>query len=409
MKKHLIAAAVAAAVAAPAAFAQSNVEIYGVIDQGWTTNDVDLKLRGTVGATAVSAKSSTDTETTGNASAYTSQRLGFRGSEDLGNGLKANFVIEFSLGAADQTEDRALTVSNDVATPNNLRQANAGISGGFGSIKVGRMTNFADMAWGTGDTGGQNNFLGRAYTVARTTNARSDRLIEYVSPNFNGFTVGLQYGKRDTDTKTTAAVLGTTFTAADTKSDVTETGLMVRYSAGPLNVMLGYQDLDVKTDASATVGRKRTRTNTIVGANYNFGPATVFALYNDGDSADKTNATPATAGVDKTKSDNKVYEIGVRVPAGAWTFQASYFDWSAKSKESDIATAPRLKSKGDGDGYQLAALYSMSKRTTLYAVYGSYDLTNKLTIEDSDTAANRASGKLTTEGTNYGIGIRHTF
>ena len=117
MKKSLIAFAVLGAFAS-AASAQSSVVLYGVIDAS-TSHMSNQTVAG-------GKKFSLD------ASNLSSSRWGLKGTEDLGNGLKANFNLESSLNV-------------DTGTAGNLfdRNASVGLSGSFGTVNVGRQTNLA--------------------------------------------------------------------------------------------------------------------------------------------------------------------------------------------------------------------------------------------------------------------------
>jgi len=90
MKKSLIAMAALAAVAS-AAQAQSSVTVYGILDAGYS----DISRDATTAA-GVSEKQKQQAFSFNN---YTSSRLGVRGSEDIGGGLRANFVIETGIGS----------------------------------------------------------------------------------------------------------------------------------------------------------------------------------------------------------------------------------------------------------------------------------------------------------------------
>jgi predicted porin len=127
MKKHLIAAAVVSAFAAPA-MAQ-NVQVYGNIEMGPSITDTGA--------------ASTTTLANG---VVTSSLLGFRGTEDLGGGLKAFFRLESSLDAStgtmgssktDTVGASATTVTTSASNFFN-RGAEIGLSGAFGSVKVGK-------------------------------------------------------------------------------------------------------------------------------------------------------------------------------------------------------------------------------------------------------------------------------
>ena len=91
MKKNPVALAMAALISpliSPAAFAQSSVTLYGVVDMGyvWRGDNVDDRAKERNGIDSGVANGS---------------RLGFKGSEDLGNGLKAGFVLEQGIRVAD--------------------------------------------------------------------------------------------------------------------------------------------------------------------------------------------------------------------------------------------------------------------------------------------------------------------
>jgi len=432
MKKHLIAAAVAAAVAAPA-MAQ-NVEIYGVLDQGWTDIETDTdrdRSNSTVNPQITEFRNDhSKLNTTGNGGAFTSQRLGFRGTEDLGGGMKANFTLEFGLGDSDGDRANSFAISNDTANPTTVRQAWVGLSGSMGSIRAGRMVNFVDGAWAAGSVGSQNNFLGSAYNQ-RETNARSDRLIEYVTPAFSGFTAGVQYGTRDETSKRESGTTTPTTNAEVKFSDeVSEMGLTLRYANGPLNVNWGYQQLEGKRESigrTTTVGavfsaaqitelgldeddeiavdnldNKLERNNWVLGASYNLGPVTLFGLYNDLEFSNKNRLDN-----EKTSHNGTMYEIGARVPIGAFTLSASFFDGNIKRKQPGELENSEAKTKTGFDGYQLIALYSLSKRTTMYGVYGSVSTDRK--FSDPRTVDNTRTDKFNVEVENYGFGIRHTF
>ena len=359
MKKSLLALAAMGAFAG-AAHAQSSVTVYGVVDAGITTLTTDT-------TSTAGVKTSATSTTTGNGSAYTSQRLGFRGSEDLGGGLKANFVYEFGLVDNDITGTTDANPGTDNPAPIATRSATVGLSGTFGAIDIGRQTTIADKAWGVGDVGSGNNFIGRAYTSSvKLNNSRSDRLVNYTSPSLSGFTIQAAYGVRKE--KETAA-----FTTSD---EWTEMGLGLAYSKGPLNVMFGMSKEEGKLNG-ANVASFRPVQN-VLGANYDFKVAKVFATY--AFASDKS-ATDAKI------NDKKVYELGVAAPFGATTVQASVF--SGENKSTTTATS-ELK------GMQLALLYALSKRTTAYAAYGADEVKTK-----------NASDKVAKD--TIGFGVRHTF
>jgi predicted porin len=123
MKKSLIALAALSAFAT-AAQAQSSVSVYGILDAGYSASDADV-LRYVGSSNSYTKDSRESSGVTGVGSESTS-RLGFRGTEDLGGGLKANFLFETGLNPATST-----------ITAWNNRQAFVGLEGGFGRVDVG--------------------------------------------------------------------------------------------------------------------------------------------------------------------------------------------------------------------------------------------------------------------------------
>ena len=137
MKKKFIALAVLGAVAG-AAQAQSAVTIYGIVDTGVTyTNKVLLPSTTT---RATGSKFSVDS------GMLSGSRLGFKGTEDLGGGLKALFQLEMGFKNDTGTIDGS---NNGVANTNTLfrRLSVVGLSGNFGSILLGRRKRSFEHVW----------------------------------------------------------------------------------------------------------------------------------------------------------------------------------------------------------------------------------------------------------------------
>ncbi len=113
----------------------ADATIYGTFDQAYQADKVTV-LTGS----ANTKKGISGTLNGGNA-------LGFKGNEDLGNGIKASFVIEFGMessdgmtGYSDGTARGLSGALNPVGVSNGVanRQSFVGLSGGFGSIKIGK-------------------------------------------------------------------------------------------------------------------------------------------------------------------------------------------------------------------------------------------------------------------------------
>ena len=383
MKKSLLALAAMGAFAG-AAHAQSSVTVYGILDVGYNSFTTDT-------TDSAGAKTTINQTSTGKTSSYTSSRIGFRGTEDLGKGLRAGFNYELGLATNDATQ--AMSDNNSARTtvdsnfgngmnPFILRLANVSLGGGFGTITLGRQTTAIDSAWIAGDIGAGNNFVGRAYnfnpavnttgtaySAGKQNNDRSDRLITYTTPNISGFVANLQYGDGKSEVATVSA-----------SNKQQEMGASLSYTAGPAQVILGY--LSEKTTLNGANVANGQPQQLVLGANYDFKVAKAFLSLSTG--SNKTSA-------DVKSNQRDIYELGVSVPVGAIVLNASALTGSYTPVDGG--------DKGKVSGMQIGALYNLSKRTMAYGVYGQIKVTD-LTA----TNANKEVGQ-----NNFGIGVRHTF
>jgi predicted porin len=269
------------------------------------------------------------------------QFWGLRGSEDLGNGLKAIFKLESNFN-----------IDNGASQANLFeREANVGLSGGFGTVLLGRnYTAYDDLFGATAHT--LNSNINVSSAVNATGNAqyanRINNSIRYSSPVMGGVSGSVSYGFGENKTASASATRNV--------------GAQVRYAAGPVLVGLGYQE---QTSQTANDDLEFT----LVGASYDLGMAKLTGSYQTSE---------------KGSTKDKEYQIGVVVPMGAVTVSAGMANSESKTG------AAKLK----GDGYALLASYALSKRTAAYVGYES-------------TEVNTSSTK--TEVTNMAVGIRHTF
>lgn len=193
-KKTWIATAALAAIALSATAAQ--VEVYGRIDTGLSythTKYTDL------GQSFSDDKFSMDS---GNS---TSSRWGLRGSEDLGNGLKAGFVLENGFGS-----DTGALGGSQLFN----RESTLWLEGGFGRVYAGRMTSLMSDAGSVGFYGaavspfgtGWGEMAGHAAVMASYETSRYDNALAYVSPSFAGVTIYAQYamGTNDNENESTS-------------------------------------------------------------------------------------------------------------------------------------------------------------------------------------------------------------
>jgi len=410
MKKSLIALAALSAIAGVAQ-AQSSVEVYGLIDQGYNkveSSGTTTTKTTTVGASVNSANGS------GN---LNGSRIGFRGTEDLGGGLKAGFVVEYGLNLTGAGTKDATAASESVTgqTLANLRQGYVSLSSNYGTLVAGTVYAFHDASsgalGGAQAHGGTNNTYGAAnlfkYGVTggspRATNA-----IAYISPTFNGFTA--KVAKHEGEQLTTDA--------AGTKTNQA-VSFALDYVGGPLKAgfaQTNYKDavlskttvadvLGTANDSSAVNGSNGNNdiTNRVYGLSYDFKVAVVGLNHSDFKqetklgtttttyAASSTSANTATTvtGVTGTKLESSQNSLSASVPVtAAFTINAAYTNGSI-----DLANAKIY----DTTGVDLIGVYALSKRTNVYALYTEVKFENKV------------AGGADTKQKHYGVGVRHSF
>ncbi len=331
MKKTLI--ALAAVAATGAAFAQSTVTLYGVVDQGYNT---DKKTVGTVA-----------TKTTGLTSILSGSRFGFKGTEDLGGGLAANFVLEYSV----QPDDAATSMAN--------RQSFVGLSGAFGSVNLGRQYTQIHSLQGAFDANG--NATAAGWLGSGTSTVRQSNAIVYSTPSFSGFSAALELGFAE------AAQGGATNVTGNAGNT---TALGLNYANGPLTVKAATESIKLAKLSYAAPGiatavdlsdALANRTANSIGASYDLGVAKLMAI-----TGTEENATSGAR-------INKGTSISATVPFGATTLKVGLLNDQNSNK----------------DKTSVGVDYALSKRTTVSA--------------DTFKTRNDAAGQQTW------IGVRHAF
>jgi predicted porin len=331
MKKHLIAAAVAAAVVAPAAMAQSSVTIYGGVDSGIQIFD---------------PKSGSSATSSAEGRIYSS-RLGFRGTEDLGGGLTAGFILESRLGASSGTLG---TAADGVFN----REMSVSLSGGFGSIAFGRLDLSAAEGVDTftsqmGNLGFTNNTFELAGDVANS--------FRYSAPSLGGVNIQVGYSPN----------AAANATAKPAEGEITS--FSATYAAGKLGLAAGYTRQDLAAGDTKV---------TTVGARYDFGVARVGLFYGNHDAA-------------ATEVDLIIASAVVPLGNGL-ALHGSY-------RNSDI--------KGGGveaTDINLGVSKALSKRTTVYGIVSNTSLDNG-TTGGSTFLLGASAG----EGKRYMVNVVHTF
>jgi predicted porin len=352
MNKSLVALALAGAFAS-AAQAQS-IEMYGIVDMGFVQES-----GGPTGAIASPSipKGTINKLTSG---AQSGTRLGFKGTEDLGGGMKALFVLETGIAA-----DKGGFNQGNLAF---ARQSFVGLQSDMGTVTMGRqytpyfLTMLVGDPFAAGMAGAAQNML------MPGSNIRMDNAVKYTSPMFaGGFSGEAAYGFGE---------------QADSLVRSRQLGAYINYSGAPVNVRLGY--LRKNTDVSTSATKNDEISNWILAANWDIKVAKLFAAVTNNDEAIYTPIRPLRK--------SKDYLIGVQVPFNKHTFIASYI-----YKDGSEGMT------GDANQLALGYTYTMSKRTNLYAAWGRI---------------NNGTNSFLTVGNNsepgYGdkalnLGIRHIF
>jgi predicted porin len=323
MKKSLLVLAMMGAFAG-SAYAQSSVTVYGIVDLGVTFDSDRTNVGNTVGVSS------------GNQSG---SRIGFRGTEDLGGGLSANFILENGFSA-----------DTGVGTTDGLlfgRQASLGLKGAFGEVTMGRLNTATYYANAAIDPFGIG-FGGASTNMFNANGSRMNNTIRYASPNLSGFSGDIAYGFGE---------------AADDTEPNSKISLGLAYQGGPVAVRFAHHEAE---NATAT----NTTKTSFLGGVYDLGMLKLHAAYG----VDKDDAT----------LDTRDILVGVSVPFGASNVMASYIRKQDKQTE-----------QADADQISVAYTYDLSKRTNLYA---AYTRTDNDALADYNAAAPGLTGSLTQIG-----------
>lgn len=387
MQKKLIALAVAG-LASTGAFAQANVTVYGVADATFDVVKAGGDAQNQLGnMTRVSSNSS---------------YIGFKGAEALGNGLTAVFQLESSVGF------------DGNGTLGSSRDSFVGVAGGFGTVVLGNLTGptralggAVDVNSGSTGIGANGGLIGKlGNNLVNTTDANSSYAINgscarsstcvsifdnrwknavaYVSPSFAGLTGTFAYVANENKNFDGQA-----------KSNTTGFDAGLKYANGPLMAAVTYNAVTLGN--KAVNGDSTDVNNFRVGGTYNFGVASIRALF------DRTRADHVTTAGTLTQN---VFGLGGTfnvTPAGKIIGQFYYADdYKANGKDSKDSGAKLFEI-----GYE----HSLSKRTILKAVYANLNNDKQASYDFGINAAGISTATGTTGATLQGIqlGLRHSF
>ncbi len=358
LKQLLLLTALGAAFASPA-MAQTNVTVSGVVDAyvGSMRNSGDAS-----GTSVV------------NSGGMTTSWFGFKGTEDLGGGLKANFALTSFIQADTGRQGR---FPGDTLFS---RDASVGLSGGFGAISLGRglapqfLPSILFSPFGDSYTFSPLllqttiplfNASGWTNSVQGDTGWSNE--IVYSTPDFGGLKANVHYQ----------------FGEVAGDSSKRNIGANALYFNGPLALTAYYQTVKVNNPLNTPVGNVQpggniplasgqfasSQTAWMVGGAYDFKATKLYATYGQ-----------TSHNIDL---QDKTYSLGASVPAGNGKFLASW----AETKRSGAAFGAARKRDTISVGYD----YDLSKRTDLYAIVMNDKITNL------------------SAGNSFGVGVRHRF
>lgn len=387
MKKTLAAVAVLGAFAGSALAA--DVQLYGIVDEGLAYSHVDLD----------GAADATDSFSM-NSGMQSGSRFGFKGTEDLGNGLTVGFVLENGF-SADTGADNETFFD---------REASLFIQGGFGKLAFGKIgsINCGTSSWaqigvlsafGTSNWGGYSNQIGST----ASTGGVMDNTIAYQTPTFAGFTVYAQYSMGDDGSKNT--IKG----GVENESSIDRYyAIGAKYSNGPLNAYIAVDSVNYQSWQNAVGGAPASSLGDVddsltvtLGGNYDFDVVQVFFGAQYFDEVKTFGSLVSNSGMDfasKIKGYGLNLSANIPVAGGKIMAGVGYVDAEAADSQTDAA-----KKDNEFQRYIVSAGYDypFSKRTDAYAVASymqdsvDYGVAGK---EDRDPSA-----------FTFVVGLRHKF
>ena len=330
-------AAVLAAALPFAATAQSSVTVYGQLDAAIAHEDADSP--GVASRTAIHA-------------GQAASRIGFRGTEDLGNGLKALFNVEAGYGIDTGVGDTALFG----------RRAVVGLEGNFGMLTIGREYTPID------NISGATHILGQGFYGSNLNAFANGRMTRRISNSVN-------YKSKPVAGLKFSAAIGLGETPTGPSQDLKT--VSVEYQQGKLFAGLGYATFD-----RLASGDDREM---IFGAAYAVGALEFKGNYMVGD---------------QTGPNNRYTQVNVGAAMGF-----------GSGKLYGNLQQSKLQNGARGDGYAVSYSYSLSKRTNVYASYGT-TVNNERATFSLSSAGSTVTPPATALGADpvaYAVGVRHTF
>lgn len=358
MKKTLIAAALSSAVFAPAAFAE--VQIYGVLSQGVE----HVRATGATGNVAEKDQYEGRIRIVDHSS-----RLGFKGQEDLGNGLKVHWQVEQGVNL-DDGGSTARGFAN--------RSSFIGLKGDFGDVRVGRHEdayrvglNRVGLDVLSGTTAGNH---WDANAIFGRMGGRRDNTLLYTSPKFSGVDFAASYSVDEVRSY-----------SGNTRTNMSVAGASLNYDMSGIKASLGYNRAN---DRGGVDGNSLT--GLAAGVSYKFDNTMIGLGYER--LSWKNNSS--------NKRTQDAWTLAATHQIGAVGLQASY-SVRGKEKSNDFSAE-----NTNSNQWVLGANYSFSKRTKIQAY--ATRITNKENA-NANFGVNKVSQKLGADPQAIGVALQHAF
>ena len=386
------------------------MEIYGIVDVGYSNHTINLNGQG--GASAAQSV----TKRSGIASSgQSSSRLGFRGTEDMGGGVKAGFTLEMSLAPAGTTDgnnggqggvaNSGVTTSSQALSGFDNRQAFVSLgSEKTGTVYLGRQYTPMFTVMSTYNAGGTNNVVGdvsntRDALATAPTNSmsglRADGLTTAALINRASNTVSYVLPTFAPGLTSAVAVVDTRTQNNSTESGVKGSAVFAKYDQGAFSAAvgamaatasnLGFTAQTATTLPASLVGNGLTTTNTAAAADIQITNSAYGASYDLGVTKLFFTRTSLSANAGATTDKRTSNKVGAQFPMGQWVHFVQY------GQAVDKFTGAQDEKN---TAYQLGTSYNFSKRTNAYAIYGK----NKDTFAGVDGFEKQLA-----------IGLRHQF
>ncbi|OGS92566.1 MAG: hypothetical protein A2Z95_07655 [Gallionellales bacterium GWA2_60_18] len=325
----------------------------------------NVTIYGTLNMDYESAHNDNNTAFNSQRLSTSSSNLGFKGKEDLGDGLKAFYQLESQLD---------MTGAGNAGLFNGARNSAIGLESSFGTFFMGiwetpfRLSHNKVELFGNTTSFSSTNIIGQESLSGAKFVTRKSSIVQYWSPKFDGFQAKLSYSPE-----------------ATTTTKKTEWSFSAEYENDMLYATYAY---DSKKNQKSTVADLTNTANRVVGA-YKFKDGQVGLTY-------ERLSVAQAAGSTSTASRN-AWELSGKYKAGNSNFGGFY------TRAGDLSGTAESGAKQ----FALRYGYNLSKRTELWSAYTKLDNDTNAKYAFAHNAFGTATANATLSA--LGVGMIHKF